>query len=146
MSPNQEEVTEDQPDVQERMTPEEEQRVGAAIGLSEEQYIAKVCHEVNLAYCVAIGDESQQPWDHAPDWQRESAVFGVRFHIENPNASPAASHESWLRTKREDGWAYGPTKNETEKLHPCMVDFYQLPKEQQIKDHLFRAVVHAMRS
>jgi hypothetical protein len=41
--------------------------------------IARVCHEVNRAYCTSLGDESQLPWDSAPQWQKDSAINGVRF-------------------------------------------------------------------
>ena len=30
-----------------------------------EQEIARVCHEVNRAYCQAIGDNSQPTWEDA---------------------------------------------------------------------------------
>lgn len=30
-------------------------------------YIAKFAHEVNRAYCQAIGDNSQLPWKKGPD-------------------------------------------------------------------------------
>ena len=106
--------------------------------------VARVCHEVNRAYCQALGDTSQPPWESAPEWQRESALVGVRLHRDNPDASPAASHESWLAHKRADGWTYGPVKNPSKKEHPCMVQFTQLPPEQQAKDYIFRAVVHAL--
>ena len=65
--------------------------------------IARVCHEVNRAYCEALGDMSQQPWELAPDWQKESAVLGVKLHTNNPDAGPEASHESWMAQKIEDG-------------------------------------------
>jgi len=35
-------------------------------------------------------------------------------------------------------------KNGNEKEHPCIVPFSELPKEQQAKDYLARAVVHAL--
>ena len=107
--------------------------------------IARVAHEINRAYCAALGDHSQPTWEDAPSWQRESAVAGVKFHIANPDAEPDASHEEWLRVKREDGWEYGPTKDPEHKLHPCFVPFDELPPEQKAKDYLFRAVVHALR-
>lgn len=106
--------------------------------------IAGVCHEVNRAYCQALGDESQPGWGEAPDWQRQSAIAGVKFHLANPDAGPEASHEAWLKQKIEDGWKYGPVKNAEAKEHPCMVPFAALPREQQAKDYLFRAVVHAL--
>jgi hypothetical protein len=108
------------------------------------QDIARVAHEVNRAYCHAIGDHSQKPWGEAPGWQRDSAVVGVEFHLEHPEAGPEASHESWMAEKEAAGWTYGPEKDEAKREHPCMVDFAALPVEQQAKDHIFRAVVHAL--
>lgn len=101
--------------------------------------IARVCHEVNRAYCQALGDDSQKPWDEAPEWQRKSAVNGVLMHIGNPAAGPEASHEAWLKEKLENGWTWGPVKDEIARTHPCIADFSKLPVEQRAKDHLFRA-------
>lgn len=106
--------------------------------------IAQVAHEVNQAYCAAIGDLSQLPWKDAPEWQRTSAINGVRFHLDNPGAGPEASHQSWLAEKEAAGWVYGPEKNAETKEHPCMLPFGELPVEQQAKDFIFRAVVHAL--
>ncbi len=38
---------------------------------------AQIAHETNRAYCQSIGDQSQPPWESAPDWQRDSAIKGV---------------------------------------------------------------------
>jgi hypothetical protein len=102
--------------------------------------IARVCHEVNRAYCQALGDDSQKPWDQAPDWQRKSAVNGVVMHLANPTAGPQASHEAWMREKLENGWTWGPVKDEVAHTHPCIMDFAKLPPEQRAKDYLFHAV------
>jgi len=104
---------------------------------------AQVAHEVNRDYCLFLGDASQLPWGEAPEWQRTSAVNGVGFHVANPDADASASHESWMAEKVKDGWVYGETKDPEKKTHPCIVAFADLPKEQQLKDVLFRAVVHA---
>lgn len=108
--------------------------------------IARVCHEVNKAYCEALGDHSQLPWEQAPDWQKQSAMNGVELHVMNPQAGPEASHESWMAEKIENGWVYGDTKDPVAKTHPCLVPFGELPVAQQAKDFIFRAVVHACRS
>ena len=62
--------------------------------------IAGMCHEVNRLYCRKLGDFSQLGWDEAPAWQRESAIKGVQHALENPNAKPSDSHESWLAEKK----------------------------------------------
>lgn len=107
--------------------------------------IAKVCHEANRAYCAGIGDNSQLAWEQAPDWQRESAVNGVRFHLDNPNAGPSGSHENWMREKLATGWQYGPEKDPATKRHPCIVPYDQLPLAQRAKDSLFISIVHALK-
>lgn len=106
--------------------------------------IARVCHEVNRAYCQALGDHSQPAWEDAPEWQKQSALAGVKLHTENPHAGAQASHESWMAHKLSEGWKFGPVKDAEKKEHPCMVPFDELPREQQAKDYIFRAVVHAL--
>ena len=109
------------------------------------EQIAQVAHEVNKAYCEAIGDNSQTSWEDAPAWQKESAVLGVMFHVENPDAGPDASHNSWMKQKVDTGWVYGEEKNPEAKTHPCIVPFEELPLGQQVKDFLFRQVVHSLK-
>lgn len=106
--------------------------------------IARVCHEVNRAYCASLGDHSQPAWEEAPDWQRKSAMAGIGFTLANPDALPSHSHESWLTEKERDGWRYGPMKDPAKKEHPCFVPYDNLPPEQKAKDYLFQAVVRAM--
>lgn len=108
--------------------------------------IARVAHEVNKEFCVSIGDTTQTSWVDAPDWQRQSAVNGVNFHINNPDAPASSSHDSWMKEKVDDGWVYGELKDPdaTPPTHHCIVPFEELPVEQQSKDFIFRSVVHAL--
>lgn len=106
--------------------------------------IARVAHEVNRAYCVALGDLSQCVWELAPEWQRESARMGVDLHLSG-EFGPEASHISWMRQKVAEGWVYGAKKDPIAKTHHCLVPFDQLPVAQQAKDFIFRGVVHALR-
>jgi len=106
--------------------------------------IAHVAHEANRAYCWTIGDDSQPPWFEAPTWQVQSAIAGVRFLREHPDATPADSHGSWLAEKERDGWTYGSVKDAAAKQHPCFVPYERLPPDQQAKDSLYIAVVRAL--
>ena len=107
--------------------------------------IAKVAHETNRIYCQTIGDFSQAPWDWCPQWQRDSAMNGVLAIERGAVTEPEESHENWLKEKYDKGWVYGKEKNTDLSVgcltHPCMVPFSMLPKEQQMKDHLFFAIV-----
>ena len=107
--------------------------------------IARVCHEANRAYCSAIGDDSQVAWDDAPEWQRTSAINGVHLHVDHPGLPDSASHDAWMAEKVATGWVYGPVKDAEKKTHPCIVPFNELPKEQQVKDALFAAIVRALK-
>lgn len=106
--------------------------------------IASVCHEANRAYCKSIGDSSQPAWEDAHEWQRSSAVNGVKHALENPGAPPSASHDSWLAEKEAAGWKHGPVKDPEKKEHPCFVPYDLLPPEQKAKDKLFQAVARAL--
>ncbi len=106
--------------------------------------VARLCHEVNRAYCESQGDLSQPRWEDAPEWQRESAIKGVQFALDHPDAKPSDSHESWLAEKRAAGWTYGPVKDPEAKTHPCFVSYGELPPAQKAKDYLFLGVVRAL--
>lgn len=109
------------------------------------EQIAQVAHETNRAYCILIGDNSQSKWDDVPDWQKLSAINGVQFHIDNPDAGCSGSHENWLRGKFIDGWKYGKVKDVEKREHPCCVPYENLPLEQKVKDALFVGVVRALK-
>jgi hypothetical protein len=105
------------------------------------EHAAAAAHEVNRLYCFALGDFSQEHWDEAPNWQRESAIVGVRAVI--TGAGPEALHESWMRQKLADGWVHGEVKDPDAKTHPCLLPYADLPAAQRVKDTLFHYVVTA---
>jgi RyR domain len=104
---------------------------------------ARLAHEVNRGYCTFLGDYSQVPWEEAPEWQRQSSITGVQAVAAGTITTPGDSHRSWLAEKERDGWRYGSVKNPETKEHPCMVEFGDLPADQQAKDFLFIATVKA---
>lgn len=111
--------------------------------LFTEQDIARTCHEANRALQIATGDPAPSPpWDDAPEWQRTSALAGVREALDG--ARPVALHESWCELKRAEGWRHGPVKDAEAKTHPCLVPYVELPPEQRAKDALFHAIVRAL--
>lgn len=106
--------------------------------------IARICHEANRAYCATLGDFSQPQWEDAPEWQQTSAINGVKAHF-GEGLTPEQSHESWLAEKVAAGWVYGPVKDADAKTHPCCVPYAELPEAQKRKDHLFGAIVAALK-
>ena len=113
--------------------------------ISLAEIIAPICHAANKGWCEANGDWSQKDWKEAEQWQRDSAISGVNFKLNNPDAGHDAQHNSWMKEKVDDGWVYGKVKDAEAKTHPCIVPFESLPEFQQKKDALFCAIVDALK-
>ena len=107
--------------------------------LTQEQ-VARVLHETNRAFCKAIGDDTQVPWDDAPEWQRDSVIAGINCG----DLTPEQRHQTWCDYKTDDGWVYGQIKDADAKTHPCLVSCAELPEEQRTKDYLFDAVLQTL--
>lgn len=43
-------------------------------------------------------------------------------------------HEVWAQSRIEQGWTYGPERNDQLKQHPCLVPYEQLPEEEKAYD------------
>ena len=43
-------------------------------------------------------------------------------------------HDRWMDERKRAGWRYGPVRNNEERIHPQLVDWNQLPPEEQKKD------------
>lgn len=43
-------------------------------------------------------------------------------------------HEVWAKKRFEEGWTYGPKRNETLKQTPCMVKYEDLTEEEKSYD------------
>ncbi len=43
-------------------------------------------------------------------------------------------HEVWAKNRISQGWSYGPNRDDTQKLHPCLVPYSNLPEEEKIYD------------
>lgn len=105
---------------------------------------ARATHEANRILCESQGDNSQVPWEQAPDWQKNAAIIGAGLIKNDPSTTPEQSHQSWLRVKEVGGWKYGLVKDPEKKEHPCFIPYNQLPANQRLKDELFGIVVRAV--
>lgn len=43
-------------------------------------------------------------------------------------------HEVWSQTRINDGWTYGPERNDAQKKHPCLVPYDALPESEKEYD------------
>ena len=37
-------------------------------------------------------------------------------------------HDNWAQSRLNEGWTYGPERNDTIKQHPCLIDYDDLPE------------------
>ena len=110
----------------------------------DHERIAELAHELNRSYCKQLGDQSQVPWYETSAEFRESTRSGVHAILAGKVQKPQDSHESWMVERVANGWKHGEVKDVEKKEHPCLVAFEDLPRNQQIKDRLFLAVVLAL--
>ena len=43
-------------------------------------------------------------------------------------------HDVWAKTRIDQGWTYGPERNDAEKKHPCLIPYDQLPEMEKVYD------------
>lgn len=43
-------------------------------------------------------------------------------------------HEVWAAGRIKDGWTFGEERNDTEKMHPCLVAYEELSEEEKAYD------------
>jgi len=51
--------------------------------------------------------------------------------------SAEAAHDSWWHEHEQMGWKYGLKRDPVAKVHPDMVPFDELPKDERDKDEIF---------
>ena len=43
-------------------------------------------------------------------------------------------HEIWAKGRMDEGWTYGPVRDDARKLHPCLIPYDQLPEGEKEYD------------
>lgn len=43
-------------------------------------------------------------------------------------------HETWARKRYDEGWRYGPVRDDAARLTPCMVPYDELPESEKEYD------------
>jgi len=116
------------------------------------EHIAQVCHAANRelqVIQVTLGtpgytpDTLSRPWMLVEEWEKESALLGVKAALEG--ATPKELHSKWAANKIWEGWVYGEVKDSVAKTHPCLVEYDKLPQSELIKDYVFAGIVNAFK-
>ena len=43
-------------------------------------------------------------------------------------------HDTWARGRMDQGWTYGPARDDAAKKHPCLVPYAELPESERDYD------------
>lgn len=43
-------------------------------------------------------------------------------------------HDTWAKGRIDDGWTYGPVRDDARKHHPCLVPYGELPESEKEYD------------
>ncbi len=43
-------------------------------------------------------------------------------------------HETWAENRISQGWSYGEQRDDSRRLHPCLVPYEELPEEEKDYD------------
>ncbi|PIG96888.1 RyR domain-containing protein [Deinococcus sp. UR1] len=116
----------------------------APVQLSDDRLdlLAATAHELNRKYRMSIGESADPHWEDVSPEMRRSTLLGVRGALSGN--TPEQQHELWRATRIADGWVHGPVKDTEFRTHPALVPYSELPREQRLKDTLFRNVVLAV--
>jgi hypothetical protein len=86
------------------------------------------------------------PWDKREGPFKEQFCEVIERQCgEMRSRSPEELHGGWTRAYIEMGWKYGETYDRENKIHPDLVPFDQLQKQEQDKDAVFIALCEIAR-
>ena len=54
------------------------------------------------------------------------------------------NHDHWARKRIEEGWRYGPKRNDSAKEHPDLIPYDQLPESEKEYDR--KTVIEALKA
>lgn len=43
-------------------------------------------------------------------------------------------HDTWAKGRLNEGWSYGPVRDDVNKYHPCLVPYNELPESEKEYD------------
>lgn len=106
---------------------------------SLDQDIAESTHDIMNHYKCSLGEIV----DNYSLEHEISILSGMDFLRRN-GFNPAGQHTAWMKQRLSEGWKYGEIKDSTNKTHPCLVDYNDLPDNQKSKDYLFAGCVKTL--
>ena len=117
-----------------------------ALGLEPAQIdaIAYVAHDAVRAWARTNGDFTHDLWSNCSAEHKTSMRTGVLARLEKPDESAEDNHNRWLEHKANDGWTYGPERDEAHKRSPAFVPWSDLPVDFRARNEIFMGIVKAL--
>jgi len=75
------------------------------------------------------------------DWDAEL----LEFTPLEVNQMAEMEHVRWMNEKINDGWKYGPVRNDEKKIHPSLIPWDELPEnDKEINRNFVRKLPHIL--
>lgn len=72
--------------------------------------------------------------DYQPAPRDTSDVVLPKFLVELTELLARNTHENWARQRMDDGWRYGPRRDDAKKEHPSLVPYERLSEKEKEYD------------
>ena len=46
------------------------------------------------------------------------------------------THEVWSQQRMKEGWTYGSSRSDTDRKHPCLLPYDELPETEKVYDRI----------
>jgi hypothetical protein len=107
--------------------------------------IAEIAHAANFAYSkTSVSQIHPEKWPQVSVQAREGMKKAVLHVLTHPDVTAEEQHAFWMADKLEAGWIQSGILDRSVRGHPNLKPFDELPVWEQLKDHLFLAIVKAL--
>ena len=95
---------------------------------SEDEYPLEIFEDAwddSMNYMVSVSQKGEKAYDPKPIDLSDVVLPDELNELREAIAENA--HDVWALERKEQGWTYGPNRDDTRKETPCMVPYSQLP-------------------
>ena len=99
---------------------------------SEDEYPLEIFEDAwddSMNYMVSVSQKGEKAYDPKPIDLSDVVLPDELNELREAIAENA--HDVWALERKEQGWTYGPNRDDTRKETPCMVPYSQLPDSEK---------------
>jgi hypothetical protein len=99
--------------------------IGRSLKSENRAFVGAIARKLELVGCTVVPSPLADPTNGCFEFSQEQIERLARDE-----------HERWMESRRRQGYSYGPVRQDEgpHKRHPLLVDFAELPPEEQEKD------------